>query len=139
VEIGHALAPEPARDAPDVGGEVGRRLDHLDTFAGSENVGKLGMFAIVFGSAGGHSCAGETVDRLMALARENSDYSITLNGRFKGGYITRCYGDPAGNIHTLQLEINQDTYLAAGDPPRVDAARAERLSRLLYRLVSSLR
>jgi len=38
-------------------------------------------------------------------------FSSVYNGRFKGGYITRHYGDPENNIHTLQLELSQSTYL----------------------------
>lgn len=28
-----------------------------------------------------------------------------VNGRFKGGWITRAYGDPAGGVHALQMEL----------------------------------
>lgn len=47
----------------------------------------------------------------VAGAAENSNFSSVLNGRFKGGYITRHYGDPAGGIHALQLEIAQRAYM----------------------------
>ena len=33
------------------------------------------------------------------------------NGRFKGGYITRHYGQPARGVHALQLEMCQSTYM----------------------------
>jgi N-formylglutamate deformylase len=38
-----------------------------------------------------------------------------LNGRFKGGYITRHYGRPAERIHAIQLELSQRTYM--NEPP----------------------
>ncbi len=38
-------------------------------------------------------------------------YSKVVNGRFKGGHITRHYGDPANKIDSLQLELSQATYL----------------------------
>ena len=38
-------------------------------------------------------------------------YSSVLNGRFKGGYITRQYGDPANDIHAIQLELAQRCYM----------------------------
>lgn len=41
----------------------------------------------------------------------SSKYTSALNGRFKGGYITRCYGDPKNNIDAIQLEISQLTYM----------------------------
>jgi len=62
-----------------------------------------------FGNADGSSCSEElmkTVDKL-----EFSPYSKSINGRFKGGFITRKYGDPQNNIHALQLELSQRTYL----------------------------
>jgi N-formylglutamate amidohydrolase len=34
-----------------------------------------------------------------------------LNGRFKGGYITRQYGRPAERIHAVQLELAEITYM----------------------------
>ena len=34
-----------------------------------------------------------------------------MDGRFKGGYITRQYGDPNNNIHAFQLELSTATYM----------------------------
>jgi N-formylglutamate deformylase len=34
-----------------------------------------------------------------------------LNGRFKGGHITRHYGKPEQGIHAIQLEMTQCTYM----------------------------
>ncbi|MNH36624.1 N-formylglutamate amidohydrolase [compost metagenome] len=39
-----------------------------------------------------------------------------LNGRFKGGHITRHYGDPAKDIHAVQLELAQSTYMEEVEP-----------------------
>ena len=41
----------------------------------------------------------------------NPNYSQVVNGRFKGGYITREFGRPDANIHAIQLELSQATYL----------------------------
>lgn len=62
-----------------------------------------------FGNAGGKSCSTsifESIGKINFLP-----FSAIYNGRFKGGYITRCYGDPANNIQALQLELSQATYL----------------------------
>lgn len=40
-----------------------------------------------------------------------SPFSAVLNGRFKGGYITRHYGHPKSAVHALQLEISQRAYM----------------------------
>ena len=42
--------------------------------------------------------------------------TAVLNGRFKGGYITRHYGQPAQNVHALQLEMTQCSYMQEGMP-----------------------
>ena len=38
-------------------------------------------------------------------------YWWNSHGRFKGGFITRHYGDPAAGIHALQLELAQRAYM----------------------------
>jgi len=62
-----------------------------------------------FGTADGKSC-----DEMLLKSLENLDlvpYTSICNGRFKGGYITRAYGDPSNNIHAIQLELSQATYM----------------------------
>ncbi len=44
------------------------------------------------------------------------DYTYALNGRFKGGYNTRHFGDPANGVHTVQLEMCQSTYMNEDAP-----------------------
>ena len=34
-----------------------------------------------------------------------------VNGRFKGGYITRHFGNPAARVDAVQLEISQRIYM----------------------------
>ena len=34
-----------------------------------------------------------------------------LNGRFKGGHITRYYGQPGQGVHAVQLEMTQCSYM----------------------------
>ncbi|HBJ70356.1 MAG TPA: N-formylglutamate deformylase, partial [Alcaligenes faecalis] len=64
-----------------------------------------------FGTANGQSCDPALSERLMKTASANKDYSSVLNGRFKGGYITRHYGRPEQNIHAVQLEMAQCCYM----------------------------
>ena len=69
--------------------------------------GKLPDFN--FGTADGTSC-----DELLLESVQKLDlypYTSICNGRFKGGYITRAYGDPYNNIHAIQLELSQQTYM----------------------------
>ena len=66
---------------------------------------------------GGGTSADETLARaLVAECERQRTYDFVLNGRFKGGYITRHYGKPADHVHAVQLELSQRTYMDE-DPP----------------------
>jgi N-formylglutamate deformylase len=47
-----------------------------------------------------------------------------VNGRFKGGYITRHYGRPAERVHAVQLEMCQKLYMGESAPYAYDDRRA---------------
>ncbi len=70
------------------------------------------------GTAGGESASAELTGLLGAVAREAEalGYSHAIDGRFKGGYITRSFGAPDQGIHAVQLELSQITYMDE-DPP----------------------
>jgi formiminoglutamase len=67
------------------------------------------------GTNSGASCAPELAERLAAVCTASS-YRHVVNGRFKGGYITRQYGQPAKGIHAVQLELAQRTYMREAAP-----------------------
>ena len=69
-----------------------------------------------FGTNSGESCDPALTDILAARAENAGGYTSVVNGRFKGGYITRNYGDPTDGIHAVQLELSQATYMDE-DPP----------------------
>lgn len=64
-----------------------------------------------FGTNGGVSCDAKLSDAITHVLNAQSNYSHVLNGRFKGGYITRHYGDPGQGVHAIQLELVQQTYM----------------------------
>ncbi|MFQ5783441.1 MAG: N-formylglutamate deformylase [Alphaproteobacteria bacterium] len=68
------------------------------------------------GTAGGASIDPRLAERLAELCGRADGLTSVLNGRFKGGYITRAYGEPAKNVHAVQLEQAQITYMLE-DPP----------------------
>ena len=87
------------------------------------------------GTADSTSCRPGLGERLAAVAAA-SPYSSVLNGRFKGGYITRRYGDPANGIDAVQLEIGQSTYMDE-EAMRFDEDRAAQLRPIVRALVEA--
>ncbi len=63
------------------------------------------------GTAGGVSCDPALENAVVAKAQASERYSVAVNGRFKGGYITRHYGHRADQVHAIQLEMCQYLYM----------------------------
>ena len=68
------------------------------------------------GTNSGASCA-PAVQQAAAQVMAGSGLSHVVNGRFKGGWITRHYGRPAERVHALQMELGLRGYLAEEAPP----------------------
>ncbi|MBP1313215.1 MULTISPECIES: N-formylglutamate deformylase [Herbaspirillum] len=97
--------------------------------------GELPVFN--FGTASGAACAPGLGEDLLALAQQLApQFPAVLNGRFKGGYITRHYGQPARQVHALQLELAQRSYMQEHAPYALQAALADRLKPVLKALVT---
>ena len=90
------------------------------------------------GTASGASCAPELEACAAQVLAEAEGFTSIVNGRFKGGWITRHYGQPQNNVYALQLEIAQDCYMDEAPPFRWDPSRAGRLGQVLHRLVHAL-
>ena len=88
------------------------------------------------GTAGGTSCSPGLQSRLESVLAGQDDYDWIANGRFKGGYITRHYGDPGNAVDAVQLEISQRTYMDENSWD-YDTKKAARLQMLLRRLLDS--
>lgn len=91
-----------------------------------------------FGSADGTSCAPEIVALTKSVPIAESGYSLVYNGRFKGGWTTRHYGQPKIGQHALQLELAQSSYMQEAAPWHYDPDKAQRLRAVLRPLLSSL-
>jgi len=96
------------------------------------------------GTNSGRSCAPELADRLARLC-DASGFTHVVDGRFKGGWTTRHYGQPAAGVHAVQLEVACRAYVdeptqpftAASWPPPYDAVRAARLRQTVARLLQA--
>jgi formiminoglutamase len=89
------------------------------------------------GTNGGESCPASLSDRLVTCCQQQQQFSHVLNGRFKGGYITRAYGQPQEHQHAVQLELAQVNYMSE-QTFEFDAARAAPLQRLLQQMIESM-
>ena len=96
--------------------------------------GHLALFNI--GSFDGKSCS---PDLTAAAELACSGNTCVVNGRFKGGWITRHFGDPMNGIHAIQMELAMRGYLdEKGDwPPAWDAFHAAPLQSTLRKILSA--
>jgi N-formylglutamate deformylase len=69
-----------------------------------------------FGTADGKSCDPGLEQAVVGVARAQDRFSIAVNGRFKGGHITRKYGQPGHGVHAIQLEMCQCLYMNEAAP-----------------------
>ena len=90
-----------------------------------------------FGTAEGKSCAPGLEAAVLDVARAQERFSIALNGRFKGGHITRHYGQPASGVHAIQLEKCQYLYMNEAPPFEYRPAVAATLQPLLRDMVKA--
>ena len=86
------------------------------------------------GTADGVSCSSALQSRLEAMLAAQSHHDWVVNGRFKGGHITRHYADPANSVDAVQLEISQRCYMDEASF-EYDEVKASRLQSLLLALL----
>ena len=68
------------------------------------------------GSADGAGCDPALVNSPLDIGNAASGQGAALNGRFRGGYITRHYGQLQDNIHALQLQMRQRSCMRKAMP-----------------------
>ncbi len=98
--------------------------------------GKLPDFNI--GTHGGRACAPAIAERVERICAAAPGYSHVVNGRFKGGYITRHYGRPEAGVHALQMELAQWRYMDEQPPFDWRPAGAASLKAVLERVIEAL-
>ena len=81
------------------------------------------------------SCSVDIADDVFKVAA-SSGYESVMNDRFKGGYITRNYGEPKNNVHAIQLEIAQRAYMNETSR-EFDATKAEKLRDTLRSMIET--
>jgi N-formylglutamate deformylase len=104
--------------------------------------GELPQFNI--GTNGGESCSSELAEAVQAACAA-SGLSMVRDGRFKGGWITRYYGEPARGVHAIQMELACRGYMHEPEgavttddwPSPYDPARAAPLRDALRKVLEA--
>jgi formiminoglutamase len=104
--------------------------------------GTLPQFNI--GTNSGAACASELEAQIAGLAAASGLTSV-VNGRFKGGWITRSLGNPAGGVHAVQMELACRGYMIEPDgaldaatwPSPWDPAHAEPVRAVLAAILAA--
>lgn len=93
------------------------------------------------GSFDGRACPERLAKAVFSAAKAATNYSSVLDGRFKGGFITRHYGRPARKVFALQLELSYSAYLLDDHPPAegpsLDPDRAARVKPVLTSMLET--
>jgi N-formylglutamate deformylase len=98
-------------------------------------VGTLPNFNL--GTVDGASCSEALSTGLLDIAQGIPNQTAVLNGRFKGGHITRNYGDPENGIHAVQLELTQCSYMQESMPFDYLPERSDSIRPHLIRLLQA--
>jgi N-formylglutamate deformylase len=68
------------------------------------------------GTGDGAACDPALAESLLGALSRHAGFTAVLNGRFKGGYITRNYGRPRKAVHAIQLEMAEAVYMEERSP-----------------------
>jgi len=96
------------------------------------------------GTNDGKSCGAEIAARAIAICAGAENFSHIVNGRFKGGWITRHYGKPDEGVNAFQMELACRGYMAdpakpdeTNWPAQYDAAFAGPIRKILKSILES--
>jgi formiminoglutamase len=105
-------------------------------------LGELSNFNI--GTNDGKSCDALLATIITNICAAAPNFTHVLNGRFKGGYITRAHGNPVDGIHAVQMELACRGYMPEPDapdetnwPPLFDAAHAAPMQSILKNILNA--
>lgn len=90
------------------------------------------------GTNDGQSCAPGLEAAITEICSSQDGFSHVINGRFRGGWITRHYGRPDAGIHAVQMELAQRAYMLERPPREFDAVLAERIRPVLRNVLDAM-
>lgn len=90
------------------------------------------------GTNNGRSCARSLETAIVNVCAGQDEFSHVVNGRFRGGWITRHHGRPEGGVHAVQMELAQRAYMLERPPREFDETRAERTRAVLRGVLDAM-
>ena len=96
------------------------------------------LWDLNLGTNNGRSCAASIQDALEGVAEKADGYTQKMNGRYIGGYITRQYGQPANDVHAVQLELSWATYMDETHPYAYRDDLAQGIQPVLKQLLETM-
>ena len=95
------------------------------------------LWDLNLGTAHNKTCAPEMAAAALEAAGSGG-YSSILNGRFVGGNITRHYGQPQNDVHSIQMELTWGNYMNETQPYLYRPDKAEKLQPVLKNVLQAL-
>jgi len=91
---------------------------------------------MILGNNDENSADAKIIETALRTLKSNQ-YTINHNSPFKGGHITRYFGNPKNQVHALQLEMNKILYMDDNELT-FNKARAKEVSKLLRQTLEAL-
>ena len=98
--------------------------------------GRLPVFNI--GTDNGRTCHEALEGAVKDICMGARTYETVINGRFRGGWTTRHYGQPEVNIHAIQMELALRAYANESAPWSYHPTRAGKLRPILASILETL-
>lgn len=98
--------------------------------------GELPVFNI--GTNNGASAEPALTELIRRLCAESGE-TLVVNGRFRGGWITRRYGQPSEGVHAVQMELAQRIYMDEKRPGSFEPARIAQAAHVLRPVLNGIR
>ena len=98
--------------------------------------GQLPDFNI--GTNNGGSCDAIIESAVHSACLRGSEYRTVSNGRFKGGWTTRHYGEAGRGFHAIQMELAQCNYMVEAPPWHYVDDKADKLRVILGDILKTL-
>ncbi|MCP5089027.1 MAG: N-formylglutamate deformylase [Rhodobacteraceae bacterium] len=98
--------------------------------------GLLPVFSI--GTNTGETCFAAIEESVNEICCAADGFDTVLNGRFKGGWSTRHYGQPETGVHAIQMELAQRAYMEEAAPWEYRPDLAEQLRPRLGQILKTL-